>query len=180
MGTNGGPTRGGLFLLAVTTIVRTISGRRSLLHVSITATNGSRHLNNRRTPPTVVSVFLNRRLAGLLASITGNDQRGGARHIGVGINARVVPRFGGSGTSQGHASPFTFANGGFRFEVLNSTSSVSSAGIVVGAVITSIFGACTSHLRNTTSVSARIDLVIGSTVSGRGHVVFGNSNCSTR
>ncbi len=146
--------------------------------MDITNTNGSRHLNTRRTPPTIISVFVNSRLRRILSTVRNKGRCSDQRGALVGVNMRALPEFSGSAASEGEADPFTFADGGFRFEVLNSSISITRPGAVVGATITSILGSFTSGLRDAGSFRNALGSVVGAIVGGRGHVVFGNGNCS--
>lgn len=158
-----------------------MSRRTSLLHRSTTSIKGSRELNNRRTPPTIVSMFLKRRLRSILRRLI--DAKATARDGGKdGLRANIgaLPSFVGSTASHGHASPFTFAKGGFRFHVINSESSVSTYGMILGAVATRMFGRMYSHLRGTPSFRLTMRSLVGRCTASRRGVMFGKGNCTPR
>lgn len=164
----------------LTYVVGTIGMRTSLLERSTTSPKGSRELKTGRTPPTVVSVFLKRRLRSIIRRLV--DAKRTARDLGnkgLRANMDALPSLFGSTASEGEASPFTFAKGGFRFHVIKSESSVTGPGVMLGAVITRTFTSTYSVLRGTSSFSLTMRSLVGRCLARGREVVFGKGKCSS-
>lgn len=162
-------------------------GGRGLLHTSVVDTKGDRHLKTGRTPPTVLSVFLNGRLSSVLSRVThrvDDDGVASRRGAALGLNVKHVPRVLLSAASHGHASPFTFANGHFRFHTTNSSTGYTTTVVTVGTTVTGRlgrFGMSVSGLvRRKINGSRTVFHVVGRAVVTSRPVHFRNSNCSRR
>lgn len=164
-----------------------IRGGRSLLHTSVVDTKGDRHLKTGRTPPTVLSVFLNSRLSTALSRVIHRIAGSGVaprRGAALGLNVKHVPRVLLSAASHGHASPFTFAKGHFRFHTTNSSTGYTTTVVTVGTTVTGRlgrFGTSMSGLvRRNVNGSRTVFHVLGRGVVTSRPVHFRNSNCSRR
>lgn len=165
----------------------TICHRGKLLGTSVVDTAGARHLNNRRTPPTVVSSFLKARLDGILSRLrrdAGSSLISLNNGRKVGLSVPRVPRLLVSGASHGHASPFTFAKGHFRFHTPNSRTGYTDTVVTLGATMTRRlvrFGGRMSRLvrRKRPGVSTVVRIIHGY-VGRYGPVHFSNGNCDSR
>lgn len=164
-----------------------ICGGRSLLHTSVIDTKGDRHLKTGRTPPTVLSVFLKHRLSRVLSRMIthlGSTRLAPSRGGTLRLNVKHVPTVLRSGASHGHASPFTFAKGHFRFHTTNSSTGYTTSVVIVGTTVTrrlGRFGARVSGLMGK-KVRRRRTLcgMLGRAVVTSRGVHFRNSNCSRR
>lgn len=161
--------------------------RGNLLGTSVVDTAGTRHLKTGRTPPTVVSSFLNGRLARILSRVrrdNGSSLISLTNGRKVGLSVPRVPRLLVSGASHGHASPFTFANGHFRFHTMNSRTGYTDTVVTLGTTITrrlTQFGRSISTLvRGNRPGVSTVVRVVHHCVGRYGPIHFSNGNCSSR
>lgn len=165
----------------------TICRRGKLLGTSVSDTAGTRQLKTGRTPPTVVSSFLNGRLSRMLRRVRRDagsslmDLDNGRK---VGLSVPRVPRLLVSGASHGHASPFTFAKGHFRFHTINSRTGYTDTVVTLGSTVTTrlgVFGGSMSALvrGNRPGISTVLRMVHGC-VGRYGTVRFSNGKCDSR
>lgn len=164
-----------------------ICGGRSLLHTSVVDTNGDRQLKTGRTPPTVLSVFLNERLSSALSRVIHRMKDDGVaprRGAALGLNVKHVPRVLLSAASEGHASPFTFAKGHFRFHTTKSSSGYTTTVVTVGTTVTGRLGRFHTSIRGlvrrNVNGSRTVFHLLGRAVVTSRPVHFRNSNCSRR
>lgn len=183
----GAPRSGLHFIAFMMGALVTICRRGKLLGTSVSDTAGTRHLNTGRTPPTVVSSFLKGRLSRMLSRVRGDagsglvDLDNGRK---VGLSVPRVPRLLVSGASHGHASPFTFAKGHFRFHTMNSRTGYTSTVVTLGSTMTSRLtgfgGSISTLVRGKRPGISTVLRVVHKCVGRYGTVRFSNGNCDSR
>ncbi|MDR1757313.1 MAG: glutamine synthetase III [Culturomica sp.] len=126
------------FLVFLVATVRAVLEHEALLKACIVSLGNEQRLGGDEAPPTIMSVFLGRYLAGILDEIeakVGTEKMSPDEKTELKLNVGRIPEIMRDNTDRNRTSPFAFTGNRFEFRAVGASANCGSAMIVLNAAV---------------------------------------------
>ena len=166
------PAENAQFLLFLCAVIKAVDDYQDLLRVSVAAAGNDHRLGALEAPPAVVSMFLGAELTEILEAIESEKPYGTKEKELLRIGVHTLPKFPKDTTDRNRTSPFAFTGNKFEFRMLGSSSSISSANVVLNTAVAEVLKQFADILENASDFESSLHELIRKTISSHKRIIF--------
>jgi glutamine synthetase len=168
---------GGLFLLAVCALIRSVHLYGDLLRCGAATPSNDQRLGGFEAPPPILSVYLGDAVQSqLLAESDGNMQRSSSRDVVAIVPA--LPDLQPDDSDRNRTSPFAFTGNKFEFRMLGSSQSIAQINTFLCTILADSLAVIAEQLENAEDIEVTKKRIITETVRNHGNIIFNGNNYS--
>ena len=166
------PAENAQFLLFLCAVIKAVDDYQDLLRVSVAAAGNDHRLGALEAPPAVVSMFLGAELTEILEAIESEKPYGTKEKELLRIGVHTLPKFPKDTTDRNRTSPFAFTGNKFEFRMLGSSSSISSANVILNTAVAEVLKQFADVLENASDFESSLHELIRKTISAHKRIIF--------
>ncbi len=166
------PYENAQFLLFLCAVIKAVDNYQDLLRVSVASAANDHRLGAHEAPPAVVSMFLGDELNDILEAIENDTAYDAKEEVQMKVGVHVLPRFPKDTTDRNRTSPFAFTGNKFEFRMLGSSSSISSANIILNTAVAESLKSYADRLENVENFEEALHKLIKKTIKDHKRILF--------
>ncbi len=166
------PYENAQFLLFLCAVIKAVDNYQDLLRVSVASAANDHRLGAHEAPPAVVSMFLGDELNDILEAIENDTAYDAKEEVQMKVGVHVLPRFPKDTTDRNRTSPFAFTGNKFEFRMLGSSSSISSANIILNTAVAESLKSYADRLENVENFEEALHALIKKTIKDHKRILF--------
>ncbi len=168
------------FQLILACILRAVDTHGDLLRLSAGSVGNDARLGGQEAPPPIVSVFLGQRLEGLVQSLLGENEGGGAARDALQPGTAAVAPVDADRDDRNRTSPFAFTGNKFEFRMVGSSDSIAMANTVLNTIVAEAFGQAADILEEAGDFSGACRALVGNWLRQHRRIIFSGDSYSPR
>ncbi len=166
------PYENAQFLLFLCAVIKAVDNYQDLLRFSVATAGNDHRLGAHEAPPAIVSMFLGDELNEILEAIENDTAYDAKEKVQMKVGVHVLPRFPKDTTDRNRTSPFAFTGNKFEFRMLGSSSSISSANIVLNTAVAESLKSYADRLENVENFEEALHALIKKTIKDHKRIIF--------
>ncbi len=171
------------FLMVMLSVLKGIADHGGALRASVATHSNDHRLGANEAPPAIMSVFIGKRLEGLLDSIQRSvEEKKTPRELKMEIELAHLPSVKLDDCDRNRTSPFAFTGNKFEFRAAGSSQAISYPLTVLNSVIASGISYVNQKLEEELKKTGDIETAVFSTIRSMlpqvKHVLFDGNNYS--
>ena len=166
------PYENAQFLLFLCAVIKAVDNYQDLLRISVASAANDHRLGAHEAPPAVVSMFLGDELNDILEAIENDTAYDAKEEVQMKVGVHVLPRFPKDTTDRNRTSPFAFTGNKFEFRMLGSSSSISSANIILNTAVAESLKSYADRLENVENFEEALHALIKKTIKDHKRILF--------
>ncbi len=168
-----------LFLLMICAVIQGADDYQDLLRISAATAGNDRRLGGFEAPPAIISVYLGKRIADILASLeSGESVKEDDNRAKLPLGVDVLPQFSNDGEDRNRTSPLAFTGNKFEFRMLGSSMSIAMTNTVINTIVADALSRYADLLEGSENINDSADMLIADVYSKHKRIIYNGNNYS--